>query len=105
MDWAEDLKQTFKKVSILSYEKKVFKKYVTFVKTVKKGRRAAETVTGNVSSDSPSTPDYDSNFQENALSDEFSSGLDLKSVPAKNKHRSGWTDEPVRSGSSGKLVE
>lgn len=55
-----------------------------------------------MSSDSPSTPDYDSNIQENLLSDEFSSGLDLKSVPGKSKHKTGWTDEPVRSGSSGK---
>lgn len=70
--------------------------------TVKKGRRATENTTSNASSDSPSTPDYDSNFQENVLSDEFSSGLDFKSIPGKNKHRSGWTDEPVRSGSSGK---
>ncbi|XP_031627033.1 intraflagellar transport protein 43 homolog isoform X2 [Contarinia nasturtii] len=81
MDWAEDLKQTIKK-------------------TVKKGRRATEA--SLASSDGPSTPEYDSNFQENALSDEFSSGLDFKSFPGKQKHRSGWTDEPVRSGSSGK---
>lgn len=71
---------------------------------MKKGRRATETSAGNVSSDSPSTPDYDLNFQENALSDEFSSGLDFKSIKSKNKQRSGWTDEPVRSGSSGKYV-
>lgn len=73
--------------------------------TVKKGRRAAEASAGNVSSDSPSTPDYEANFQENALSDEFSSGLDLKSIPSKGKHKTGWFDEPVRSGSSGKYVK
>lgn len=46
--------------------------------------------------------DYD--FQENTLSDEFSSGMDLKSMPMKTKRVTGWTDEPVRSGSSGKYV-
>lgn len=71
---------------------------------MKKGRRATEHTTGNASSESPSTPDYDTNFQENALSEEFSSGLDFKSFPAKNKQKFGWTDEPVRSGSSGKYV-
>lgn len=49
------------------------------------------------------TPDYD--FQENTLSDEFSSGMDLKPMPMKTKRVTGWTDEPVRSGSSGKYVE
>lgn len=53
-------------------------------------------------SDSPSTPDYD--LQENALSDEFSSGMDLKSAPTKAKRMTGWTDEPVRSANSGKYV-
>lgn len=72
---------------------------------MKKGRRATEASAGNVSSDSPSTPDYEANFQENALSDEFSAGLDLKGIPSKIKHRTGWTDEPVRSGSSGKYVK
>lgn len=70
---------------------------------MKKGRRANE-ATSNVSSDSPSTPDYETNVQENILSDEFSSGLDFKSIPGKSKHRAGWTDEPVRSASSGKYV-
>lgn len=71
---------------------------------MKKGRRATENTPSNVSSDSPSTPDYEANFQENALSDEFSSGLDFKSIPGKSKHRAGWTDEPVRSASSGKYA-
>lgn len=72
---------------------------------MKKGRRATDNnATSNVSSEGPSTPDYDSNFQENALSDEFSSGIDFKSIPLKSKQRSGWTDEPVRSGSSGKYA-
>lgn len=72
---------------------------------MKKGRRATEASAGNVSSDSPSTPDYEANFQENALSEEFSAGLDLKGIPSKIKQRTGWTDEPVRSGSSGKYVK
>lgn len=70
---------------------------------MKKGRRATENTPSNVSSDSPSTPDYETNFQENVLSEEFSSGLDFKSIPGKSKHRAGWTDEP-RSASSGKYV-
>lgn len=68
---------------------------------MKKGRRAVELSSGNVSSDSPSTPDYD--FHDNPASDELSAGLDLKGIP-QTKKRSGWTDEPVRSGSSGKYV-
>lgn len=71
---------------------------------MKKGRRAAENSGGNGSSESPSTPDYDSNIAENALSDEFSSGLDFKAL-TKNKQKSGWTDEPVRSAGSGKYVK
>lgn len=72
---------------------------------MKKGRRAIEnTTTSNTSSDSPSTPEYDSNLQENALSDELSSGVDFKAIPLKSKQRAGWTDEPVRSASSGKYV-
>lgn len=55
-----------------------------------------------MSSDSPTTPEYD--LQENALSDEFSSGLDFKSIPTKAKKVTGWTDEPVRSAGSGKYV-
>lgn len=70
---------------------------------MKKGRRATENSPGNVSSESPSTPDYDGNFPDNPTSDEISSGVDLKGLP-KSKKKSGWTDEPVRSGSSGKYV-
>lgn len=72
---------------------------------MKKGRRANEQPVSNVSSDTPSTPDYDLN-QENILSDEFSSGMDFKTVPLKAKKISGWTDEASgsRSGSSGKYV-
>lgn len=69
---------------------------------MKKGRRATETAKSNSSSDSPSTPDYDATIQENALSDEYSSGMDIKSIPIKSKRGFGWTDEPVRSASSGK---
>lgn len=70
---------------------------------MKKGRRATEQSSGNISSDSPSTPDYDAHLppSDNQPSDELSSGLDLKSFP-KSKKRSGWTDEPTRSGSSNK---
>lgn len=72
--------------------------------TVKKGRRAIEnTTTGNTSSDSPSTPDYDSNLQENVFSDEHSTGVDFKAIPLKSKQRAGWTDE-IRSAGSGKYV-
>lgn len=72
---------------------------------MKKGRRAPDQSSGNISSDSPSTPDHDAHLptSENLLSDELSSGLDLKSFP-KSKKRSGWTDEPTRSGSSNKYV-
>lgn len=72
---------------------------------MKKGRRATDQSSGNMSSDSPSTPDNDSHLPslDNQLSDELSSGLDLKSFP-KSKKRSGWTDEPTRSGSSNKYV-
>lgn len=73
--------------------------------TVKKGRRAIEnTTSSNTSSDSPSTPDYDLNLQENALSDEVSPSVEFKAIPLKSKQRAGWTDEPVRSASSGKYV-
>lgn len=71
---------------------------------MKKGRRAIEGSGGNTSSDSPSTPDYDLNLQENALSDETSPSVDFKAIPIKSKQRAGWTDEPVRSASSGKYV-
>lgn len=71
---------------------------------MKKGRRAIENTTSSNSSDSPSTPDYDLNIQENALSDEVSSSVDFKAIPLKSKQRAGWTDEPVRSASSGKYV-
>lgn len=70
---------------------------------MKKGRRAIEQSSGNVSSDSPSTPDYEANTQDNVPSDEMSSGLDLKGFP-KSKKNSGWMDEPIRSGSSNKYV-
>lgn len=66
---------------------------------MRKGRRASEQTSNTMSSDSPTTPEYD--LQENALSDEFSSGLDFRSIPTKI---TGWTDEPVRSAGSGKYV-
>lgn len=68
---------------------------------MKKSRKSTDQSAG-MNSDTPSTPEYD--LQENALSDEFSSGLDIKSMPAKSKRSTGWTDEPVRSGSGGKYV-
>lgn len=71
---------------------------------MKKGRRALENTTSS-SSDSPSTPDYDLNLQENALSDEQSTNVDFKAIPIKSKQRAGWMDEPVRSASSGKYVD
>ena len=72
---------------------------------MKKGRRAIEnTSNSNTSSDSPSTPDYDLNLQENALPDDRSPNVDFKAIPLKTKQRAGWTDEPVRSASSGKYV-
>lgn len=72
---------------------------------MKKGRRALESTTaGNASSDSPSTPDYELNLQENPIPDEISPSVDFKAIPLKSKHRAGWTDEPVRSASGGKYV-
>lgn len=73
---------------------------------MKKGRRALEqhTNSSNTSSDSPSTPDYELNLQENILSDEQSAGADFKAIPLKSKQRAGWTDEPVKSATSGKCV-
>lgn len=71
---------------------------------MKKGRRALENTTSS-SSDSPSTPDYDLNLQENQLSDEKSANVDFKAIPIKTKQRAGWMDEPVRSASSGKYVD
>lgn len=69
---------------------------------MKKSKKSSDNSPNGMNSDSPTTPDYD--LQENALSDEFSSGLDLKSAPAKSKRMTGWTDEPVRSANSGKYV-
>lgn len=70
---------------------------------MKKGRRAdqSQSSTTNLSSDSPSTPEFESNMNDGFL-DDFSSGLDLKTVPMKLKKVGGWADEASRSGSSGK---
>lgn len=76
-----------------------------FLQTVKKGRRAEQspTSTTNLSSDSPSTPEFENNMNDGFL-DDFSSGLDLKTVPMKLKKVGGWADEASRSGSSGKYA-
>lgn len=69
---------------------------------MKKGRRAEQSPTNtNFSSDSPSTPEFENNIPDGLL-DDFSSGLDLKTVPMKLKKVGGWADEASRSGSSGK---
>lgn len=70
---------------------------------MKKGRRAEQSQSNmtNLSSDSPSTPEFDTNITDGFL-DDFSSGLDLKTVPMKLKKVGGWADEASRSGSSGK---
>lgn len=102
MDWAEDLKMTIKKVKRRKKSLKKINFFLRLLQTVKKGRRAeqSQSITTNVSSDGPSTPDE--NNMTDAFLDDFSSGLDLKTVPMKLKKVGGWADEASRSGSSGK---
>lgn len=69
---------------------------------MKKGRRAEQPPSATLSSDSPSTPD-ENNMTDGFL-DDFSSGMDLKTVPMKLKKVGGWADEATRSASSGKYV-
>lgn len=72
---------------------------------MKKGRRAEQTLSTstNLSSESPSTPEQETTGLDSALLEDFSSSLDLKTVPMKLKKVGGWGDEATRSaGSSGK---